>query len=462
MSVPLTCFKAYDIRGKLGVDLDVGIAYRVGRGFARALTARKVVIGRDIRASSEELAEAVIRALVDEGTEVLDLGLAGTEEMYFATTHFGADGGIEVTASHNPMNYNGMKMVRTGSAPLDTANGLAAIRTLAESDDFGPARPGGMSRHVGAEARAAYVERVISFTEMDALRPLKVVVNSGNGAAGPTFDAVAAELAGKGVPFDFIRLHHHPDGNFPNGIPNPLLPENQPVTANAVRKAGADLGIAFDGDFDRCFFFDETGAFVDGEYIVGLLAAAFLAREPGACIVHDPRVIWNTQDIVIKAGGRAIQSRTGHAFIKAALREHNAVYGGEMSAHHYFRDFVCCDSGMIPWLLIAELMGRSGQTLSALVAERRTAFPSSGEINFILADPDAAHARIEAAFADDAVGRDDTDGLSLDMGDWRFNLRASNTEPLLRLNVESRGDRDLLDRQIARLHTLIDEGVAGF
>ena len=451
----LNAFKAYDIRGRLGVDLDASIARRIGRGLARALGARRVVLGRDIRASSAELAGAVTQALVDEGVEVLDLGLAGTEEMYFAVTHFGADGGIEVTASHNPMDYNGMKMVRAGSAPLDTATGLGAIRALAEADDFGPTLPGGTVRDVAAEARAAYVARVMEFVDVAALRPLRVVVNAGNGAAGPTFDAIAAALAAQGAPLDFIRIHHQPDGSFPNGIPNPLLPENQPVTADAVRAAGADLGIAFDGDFDRCFFFDETGAFIDGEYIVGLLAAAFLAREPGARIVHDPRVIWNTRDIVEKAGGTAIQSRTGHAFLKAALREYDAVYGGEMSAHHYFRDFVFCDSGMIPWLLVVELMGRSGLPLSAMVAERRAAFPSSGEINFTVADVPAARARVEAEFGPHAIGRDETDGLSLDMGAWRFNLRASNTEPLLRLNAESRGDRALLDAQVARLRDLI-------
>ena len=456
----LTCFKAYDIRGRLGEDLDAGIARRIGRGFARALGAKKVVLGRDIRASSEELAGAVAGALIAEGVEVLDIGLAGTEEMYFATSHFAADGGIEVTASHNPMDYNGMKMVRAGSAPLDAATGLAAIRELAEADDFGPDRPGGGLRDVAGQARDAYVARLMEFVDIAALRPLRIVVNAGNGAAGPTFDAIAEALAARAAPLEFIRLHHDPDGSFPNGIPNPLLPENQPETGDAVRAAGADLGVAWDGDFDRCFFFDETGAFIDGEYIVGLLAAAFLAREPGARIVHDPRVVWNTQDIVARDGGTAIQSRTGHAFLKAALREHGAVYGGEMSAHHYFRDFVYCDSGMIPWLLVAELMGRSGQPLSALIAERRAAFPSSGEINFVVPDPDAARARVEAEFGPGARGRDETDGLSLDMGDWRFNLRASNTEPLLRLNVEARGDRELLNRQVARLRALIDEGEA--
>ncbi|WP_148292717.1 phosphohexomutase domain-containing protein [Paracoccus aminophilus] len=451
----LSCFKAYDIRGRLGENLDAAIAYRIGRGFARALGARRVVLGRDIRASSEELAAAVSRALIDEGVEVLDLGLCGTEEMYFAVSHFDADGGIEVTASHNPMDYNGMKMVRAGSAPLDTATGLAAIKTLAEADDFGPARPDGQSREIGAEARAAYVSHVLGFVDVAALRPLKILVNAGNGAAGPTFDAIAAGLAERGAPLSFIRLHHEPDGSFPNGIPNPLLPENQPVTAEAVRAHGADLGLAWDGDFDRCFFFDESGGFIDGEYIVGLLAAAFLAREPGARIVHDPRVIWNTRDLVEAAGGEPIQARTGHAFLKAALREFDAIYGGEMSAHHYFRDFMYCDSGMIPWLLVAELMGRSGQPLSALVAERRRAFPSSGEINFTISDVAAARARVEAEFAAEALSRDEMDGLSLAFPDWRFNLRASNTEPVLRLNVEAKGDAALLADRVARLRALI-------
>ena len=457
----LTCFKTYDVRGRLGIDLDAGIAARIGRGFARALGARTVVLARDPRPSSATLAEAVAAALVAEGAAVLDLGLAGTEEMYFAVHHFGADGGLCVTASHNPADWNGMKMVRADAAPLDAATGLAAIRALAEADDFGPARPGGTRRDIAAAARAAYVARVLSFTDVAALRPLRIVVNAGNGAAGPTFDAIAAELAARGAPLRFVRLHHNPDGTFPNGIPNPLLPENRPATAEAVRAAGADLGIAWDGDFDRCFFFDAAGGFVDGEYVVGLIAQAFLAREPGAAIVHDPRVIWNTQDVVARAGGRALQARTGHAFLKQALRDTGAVYGGEMSAHHYFRDFACCDSGMIPWLLVAELMGRTGRPLADLVAGRRAAFPSSGEINFRLADPAAAVARVRAAYAPAALATDETDGLSLAFENWRFNLRASNTEPLLRLNAEARadagGDAALLAARVAALRALIAE-----
>ena len=450
----LTCFKTYDIRGRLGVDLDEGIAHRIGRGFARALGARRVVLGRDIRASSQALAGAVAEALVAEGCEVLDLGLSGTEEVYFATSHFGADGGICVTASHNPMDYNGMKMVRAGSAPLDAATGLSSIRALAEADEFGPARPGGSVRDVAEEARAAYVQRVVSFVDVAALKPLTLLVNAGNGAAGPTFDAIAAELARLGAPLRFVRMHHDPDGTFPQGIPNPLLPENRPATAAAVVAAGADFGVAWDGDFDRCFLFDHTGAFVDGEYVVGLLAEVFLAREPGARIIHDPRVIWNTQDVVARAGGVAVQARTGHAFVKQAMRDQGAVYGGEMSAHHYFRDFVHCDSGMIPWLVIAELVSRRGP-LADLVAARQAAFPSSGEINFHPADPAAAIAAVRARFEPLARGLDLTDGLSFDMGDWRFNLRSSNTEPVVRLNVEGRGDKGRVAQAVAEISALL-------
>ncbi|MES2433644.1 MAG: phosphomannomutase [Pseudomonadota bacterium] len=449
-----TCFKAYDIRGKLGPELNPEIARRIGRAFAEGLAAKRVVLGQDCRASSRELATAVAEGLVAAGVEVLDLGLCGTEEMYFATTALEADGGIEVTASHNPMDYNGMKMVRRGSAPLDAATGLAKIKALAESGAFAADVAGG--RVVDASAvRAGFVERVLSFVDVGALRPLKIVVNAGNGAAGPTFDAIAEALAAAGAPLQFVRMHHDPDGSFPNGIPNPLLPENQPVTAAAVLAAGADMGVAWDGDFDRCFLFDASGGFVAGEYLVGLLAEVFLAKEPGAVIIHDPRVIWNTQDVVAKAGGTTVAAQTGHAFLKQALRDTGAIYGGEMSAHHYFRDFMSCDSGMIPWLLVAELMGRSGLSLAALLEARRAAFPSSGEINFRVKDAKAVVARIEAAYAPQAVGRQDIDGMSLEFGDWRFNLRSSNTEPLLRLNVESRGRVDLVEKAVAEISALI-------
>jgi phosphomannomutase len=449
----LTCFKAYDIRGRLGVELNEGVAALVGRAFAQARGARRVVLGRDPRASSRSLAAAVAAGLRMAGAEVLDLGLCGTEEMYFAVDHLDADGGIEVTASHNPMDYNGMKLVGAGAAPIAD---LGPIRALAEGGVFAPGIMGGV-RDVSA-TRAAYVERVLSFVEISALRPLRVLVNAGNGAAGPTFDAIADALAVRGAPFDFVRMHHEPDGRFPNGIPNPLLPENQPATARAVIEAGADMGVAWDGDFDRCFLFDADGAFVAGEYVVGLLAQVFLAKEPGATIIHDPRVIWNTQDVVARAGGVSVAAPTGHAFLKRAMRETGAIYGGEMSAHHYFRDFMACDSGMIPWLLVAELIGRSGQSLSQLLAARRSAFPSSGEVNFRVADVRTMVAKIEAIYAPQALARESLDGLGLSFGDWRFNLRASNTEPLLRLNVESRGKPDLVAEKLAELTALIHAG----
>ncbi|TXI05893.1 MAG: phosphomannomutase, partial [Pseudorhodobacter sp.] len=379
----------------------------------------------------------------------------GTEEMYFATDHLAADAGIEVTASHNPMDYNGMKLVAAGARPLSETQ-FQAVKARAVAGVFGPDRAGKVA---AVNPRAAYVARLMSFVDVAALRPLKVVVNAGNGAAGPSFDALAEGLAAAGAPLEFVRIHHQPDSSFPNGIPNPLLPENQPVTARAVRAHGADLGVAWDGDFDRCFLFDETGAFVAGEYVVGLLAEVFLAKEPGASIVHDPRVIWNTQDVVARAGGRAVMAPTGHAYLKAAMRAHGAVYGGEMSAHHYFRDFMCCDSGMIPWLLVAELMGRSGQSLSALLAARRAAFPSSGEVNFRVADAKKIIAKIAYTYGAQAEDVDSLDGHSFDMGAWRFNLRSSNTEPLLRLNVEARaergGDAGLVALKVAELSAVI-------
>ncbi|MDP3961979.1 MAG: phosphomannomutase, partial [Pseudorhodobacter sp.] len=352
------------------------------------------------------------------------------------------------------MDYNGMKMVRAGSAPLDAVSGLARIKDLAERNAFATASAIGTITDIAQNARAAYVDRVVSFVDIDALKPLKILVNAGHGTAGPTFEAIAERLERLGAPLTFVRLFPEPDGTFPQGIPNPLLPENRPATAEAVQATDVDFGVAWDGDFDRCFFFDHTGTFIDGEYVVGLLAEAFLAKDPGATIIHDPRVIWNTQDIVAKSGGRAVQTRTGHAFIKQAMRDENAVYGGEMSAHHYFRDFVFCDSGMIPWILVAELVSRHG-ALEELIAHRKVAFPSSGEINFILEDPKAAIARVRAEFEPHAIAIDEIDGLGFDLGDWRFNLRSSNTESVVRLNVEAHGDADLVAEGIERVKSLL-------
>lgn len=453
----IDCFKAYDVRGRLGSELDADVAYRIGRAFAQVLGARDVIVGRDTRETSPELAAALIRGLNDAGANVRGLGLAGTEEMYFATAHFGADGGIEVTASHNPIDYNGMKLVGRGAAPLDPQGDFARLAELARSGQFAPADRRGETSDF-PQARDAYARAIADFVDIPALRPMTVLVNAGNGTAGPTFDAIAAELTRRGAPLRFIRIYHDPDPSFPNGIPNPLLPENQPMTADAVRAHGADLGVAWDGDFDRCFFFDETGKFVAGEYIVGLLAQAFLEKHPGEKIVHDPRVVLNTRDVIARAGGQAVQARTGHAYLKRAMREHGAIYGGEMSAHHYFRDFHFADSGMVPWLLVVELLARRQTRLGAVLAQRMQAFPSSGEINFRLDDPGAAIDRVMAHFAPMAASRDDTDGISLEFDDWRFNLRSSNTEPVVRLNVESRGDAALVAQRRAAIEALLTGG----
>jgi phosphomannomutase len=449
--VDMSPFKRYDIRGRLGIDLDEAVAHRIARAFAMVTGAGAVVLARDCRESSPALADAVAAGLVAQGVRVLDLGLAGTEEMYFATAHLGAGGGIMVTASHNPRDYNGMKLVGPGAVPLLDAD-FARVKELSgqEIDRM----PGG-SREDASAARAAFVAHVVRL--IGPVGPLRVLVNAGNGAAGPTLDALAEGLADRGAQLDLVRLHHAPDGRFPNGIPNPLLPENRPATEAAVRAAGVDMGVAFDGDFDRCFLFDGQGQFLDGEHVVALLAEAALERHPGAAIVHDPRVIWAVQDRVARAGGRSVLAPTGHVFLKAAMRATGAVYGGELSAHHYFRDFMCCDSGMIPWLLIAGLMARSGTSLADMAEALRRDFPTSGEINFTVPDTGAMMDRVRAALGPQAKGEDRTDGLGLDFGDWRLNLRASNTEPLLRLNVEARGDAGLVTEGVAQVRALIAE-----
>jgi phosphomannomutase len=448
----LKCFKAYDVRGRLPDDLNPGIARRIGRAYAAVIRPRTVVIGYDVRLSSPELATALAEGLMDAGVEVLDIGLCGTEMIYFATSHLGVDGGIMVTASHNPPDWNGMKFVREDSKPVSGDTGLKDIEALAERGGIAPpATARGRRREI--DVHDAYIEHLLGYVDAGALQPLKLVVNAGNGGAGRVIDRLEPRL-----PFEFVRLQHEPDGHFPHGVPNPLLPEHRAVTAEAVVAAGADFGIAWDGDYDRCFLFDETGRFIEGYYIVGLLAAAFLRKHPGAKIVHDPRLTWNTVEIVTQGGGVPVMSKTGHAFIKERMRLEDAVYGGEMSAHHYFRDFAYCDSGMIPWLLVAELVARAGRPLSALVEERMAAFPASGEINRKLDNPPAVLAAVESRYREAAVAIDHTDGLSMEFADWRFNLRASNTEPLVRLNVESRGDQALMAAKTAELLAVLDGG----
>ena len=445
----LSCFKAYDLRGKVPDELNPTLAYRLGRAYADRYSPACVALGRDVRHSSLALQQALAAGLSSRGVDVIDLGLGGTEETYFAAQQPGVDGAIMVTASHNPMEYNGMKLVGKGALPISGDSGLNDLeRATREDTSEPPPQPGAMR---AVSFRDAYVEHLLSYVRDMPLRPLKIVVNAGNGGAGAVIDALAPHL-----PFEFVRIHHEPDGDFPNGIPNPLLPENRASTATAVLEHGADFGVAWDGDFDRCFLFDERCEFIEGYYIVGLLAEAMLKREPGAKIIHDPRLTWNTVDVVTTAGGVPVQSKTGHAFIKERMRLEDAIYGGEMSAHHYFREFAYCDNGNIPWLLVAALMSVRGETLSSLVEQRIAKFPSSGEINRRVDSIAETIARIEARYAPEALVDDRTDGLSLEFADWRFNLRGSNTEPVLRLNVESRGDIELMKTRTAEILALID------
>jgi phosphomannomutase/phosphomannomutase/phosphoglucomutase len=445
----LAAFKAYDIRGRIPDELNEDIAYRIGRAYAEFVRPRKVVIGRDIRLSSEGLSRALAEGLTDGGADVFDIGLCGTEEVYFATFVEEMDGGIMVTASHNPMDYNGMKLVREGSRPISGDTGLDTIKDLVASNSFGSPVKKGTVHSLNVTGK--YIRHLLGYADLTSLQPLRVVVNAGNGCAGPVIDLLEQHL-----PFTFIKVYHQPDGNFPNGIPNPLLSENRQATIDAIVEHKADVGIAWDGDFDRCFLFDETGQFIEGYYIVGLLAQAMLAKHPGARIIHDPRLTWNTIETVTDAGGIPVLSKTGHAFIKERMRAEDAVYGGEMSAHHYFRDFAYCDSGMIPWLLVLEIMAKSGKPLSELLAERMQRFPASGEINRRLKDPRAAIARIEKNFGSLKGHIDYTDGLSMEFNDWRFNLRCSNTEPVLRLNVEARSSEALMVEKTAEILEIID------
>ncbi|PUR00396.1 phosphomannomutase CpsG [Acinetobacter schindleri] len=436
----LTCFKAYDIRGRLGSELNEEIAYKIGRAYGQIYQPKTVVVGCDVRLSSEDLKQATIRGLNDAGVNVLDLGMTGTEEVYFGAFHLDVQGGIEVTASHNPMDYNGMKLVRENARPISADTGLKEIQALAETGTFNEVAEKGTTKKYNILPE--FVDHLMTYIDPAKVRPLKLVVNAGNGAAGHVIDAIEDKFKAVNIPVEFIKIHHEADGNFPNGIPNPILVENRDSTREAVIQHGADMGIAWDGDFDRCFLFDEKGQFIEGYYIVGLLAQAFLLKQSGEKIVHDPRLVWNTLDIVEQYQGITVQSKSGHAFIKDVMREHNAAYGGEMSAHHYFRDFAYCDSGMIPWLLAIAVLSETQQSLSSLVEEMIAKFPCSGEINFKVADTQATIQKLFDHYADQKPEIDQTDGVSLNFGSWRFNVRASNTEPLLRLNIESRRDQN--------------------
>ena len=447
--ITISGFKAYDLRGRIPDELNEDVAYRVGRAYAEFIKPKKVVVGRDIRLSSETLGKALEQGLLDSGVDVYDIGLCGTEVVYFATFATGMDGGVMVTASHNPTDYNGMKFVREGSRPISEDTGLQEIRAIAEAGEFTP--PSRMGQRFAVDIMPQYIDHLLSYVDVQALKPLRVVVHSGNGGAGLIVDRLEPYL-----PFKFIKVQHEPDGSFPNGVPNPMLIENHRAPIEALRAHGADCAISWDGDYDRCFFFDEAGGFIEGYYVVGLLAAAFLQRNPGSRIVHDPRLTWNTLDIVAKYGGQAVQSKSGHAFMKAKMREVDGIYGGEMSAHHYFRDFAYCDSGMIPWLLVTQLISQTGKTLSQLVGERIRQFPASGEINRRVPDAKATIAAVLARYRPLAKDIDYTDGVSVEFDQWRFNLRSSNTEPLIRLNVESRGNAALMRDMTSQLLVLID------
>ncbi len=449
----LTAFKAYDVRGRIPNELNEDLAYKIGQAYAAFIKPKRVCVGRDIRLSSDLLCKALVRGLTDSGVGVEDIGLCGTEGVYFATFAEGFDGGIMVTASHNPPDYNGMKFVREQSKPVSADTGLMEMARLIEQNQLPPkaARSGSYKT---IDTNLKYDAHLLSYVDRSKLKPLKVVVNAGNGGAGMVIDRLEAKL-----PFEFIKIHHNADGTFPNGVPNPMLEENRQPTIDAILKHKADVGLAWDGDFDRCFFFDEHGTFIEGYYLVGLLAEVFLRREAGARIVHDPRLTWNTLEVVQQYGGKAVLSKSGHAFIKQVMRECDGAYGGEMSAHHYFRDFAYCDSGMIPWLVVLQVMSETGKSLSQLVGERMRLFPASGEINRKL-DPatggaKAVLAKAEAQYKAQAQLVDYTDGLSMEFSNWRFNLRASNTEPLVRLNVESRGDEALMKAKTAELLALM-------
>lgn len=449
-TISLPCFKAYDIRGKVPDELNPELAEKIGRSFAAVYNLKKVVVGRDIRLSSEDLVQALASGLRDMGVEVLDLGLCGTEEIYhaaFSMESQGVDGGVIVTASHNPADYNGMKFVVKGARPVTGEYGLKEMARLIVTDSL-PEPVATSGQFQSLNDKDNYVRHLLGYVDTAKLKPLKIVVNSGNGCAGAIIDLLESHL-----PFQFIKVYHEPDGTFPHGVPNPLLPEKRAETGRVVREHRADFGLAWDGDFDRCFFWDENGIFIEGYYVVGLLARQMLKKEPGAKILYDPRLTWSTEEQVQQAGGIPLMTRTGHAFIKERMRQENAIYGGEMSAHHYFRDFGYCDSGMIPWLLVSSLLCGDGKKLSELVADRMVAFPVSGEINNRVADPDAIIARIEEQYGDGE--KDYTDGLSIAFPEFRFNIRKSNTEPLLRLNVESRGDEALLLEKTEELLSFI-------
>ena len=444
----LPCFKAYDIRGKVPSELNEDVAYKLGLAFVKMYSAKEIVVGFDIRHSSQTLFKALTDGIMSAGANVINIGLCGTEEVYFQTVEHKACGGIMITASHNPKDYNGLKLVREQAIPISSETGLVELSHAIVNGNYAVAAQKGNIRE--AFDKTKYIQKLLGFIDILSLKPLKIMVNSGNGCASPILDLLESHL-----PLKFEKVFHEPNGDFPNGIPNQLLHDCRKDSSDAVLASKADFGIAWDGDFDRCFFFDEKGRFIEGYYIVGLLAEQLLAKNPKDRIIIDPRMTWNSLDIIEKAQSTCIMSKSGHTFIKEKMRETNSLYGGEMSAHHYFRDFFYCDSGMVPWLLIAELISKSAKPLSSFVDERIAAFPCSGEINFKVSDSKVAIANVLAHFAGQKYEQDSLDGLSLNFGTWRFNLRTSNTEPLIRLNIETKADQKLLAEKIELLTKLI-------
>lgn len=449
----MSAFKAYDIRGQIPTELNAPLAYRIAQASAAELEPRAVVIGHDMRQDSPALAHALAQGFLDSGVSVLPLGLCGTEEVYFHTDHAGADLGLMVTASHNPESYNGIKLIGRGATAITRAGGLDAIERRTYGDErFATVSGFGERGTLQPQlSKAPYIERLLASVRDIDLKPMKIVAHPGNGCAGPIIDLLEPHL-----PIEWIKVEHEPDPRLPNGVPNPLLPEKRAAASEAVKRSGASLGLAWDGDFDRCFFYDEDGAFIEGYYLVGLIAQSTLRDEPGATILYDPRLTWNTESIVSNAGGRAVMCKTGHAFFKEKMRAENAAYGGEMSAHHYFRSFASCDTGMLPWLAVLAELSRTGATFRELVDQRMEAFPCSGEINFKVASTSEAIAKVQAAFAGKSPEIITLDGLSMAFAEWRFNLRGSNTEPLLRLNVESRGNPALVADMAARIGDLVE------
>jgi phosphomannomutase len=432
-------FKAYDVRGIYPDELDEEGAYAIGRAYAEQFEPRKIAVGWDMRISSPAMAEAVVRGASDAGVDVLELGMVGTEMLYFAVGDLGLDGGVEVTASHNPKEYTGMKIVRRGALPVGGESGLLEIRdrALTSTKQQSVARSGSVERY---DVWPSFVERVLSFVDVDAIRPLRVVIDAANGMAGAMLPPVLERL-----PVHAVRCFFEPDGTFPNHEPNPLLPQNREFIVRKTLEERADLGIAFDGDADRCFFVDDTGEFVPGDFVTALLAESILEKEPGAKVIYDLRASWAVPETVERAGGVPLVNRVGHAFIKHRMRKEDAAFAGEVSGHYYFRDFSQADSGVVPFLLILELVSRKGRKLSEILRAYRERYFITGELNTPVADVPLKLQELKERFGPEGEVSH-LDGISVDAADWHMNVRPSNTEPLLRLNLEARS-RELMERK---------------